>query len=243
MTGSDDLRAVLFDAAGTLIELSEPVGETYSRLARDFGVDLPAWRVEDAFARILSQAPPRVLGGLPLDEIERREREWWRDVVRSTFLATDSSARFSDFEGYFDALYARFSEPSSWRCRPGCISALRALRDHGLALGVVSNFDRRLPGLLAGLELAPLLDVVVLPSDAGAEKPDPRIFALALRQLGITAEQAVFVGNSHSHDLAGARSAGMRAIDVGSLATLSELPQCLVAGTQPIQQSSRSPHE
>ena len=70
---------------------------------------------------------------------------------------------------------------------------------------------------------------MVLPSDAGAEKPDPRIFQLALERLGTPAAASIFVGDSTERDVAGARAAGMRAIDVRSLATLCELPDRLGA--------------
>lgn len=229
MAPLSEIRAVLFDAAGTLIEPREPVGETYARMARSYGVDLPAWRVTDAFRRILRRAPPLAFPDATAEEIWHRERDWWRAVVRSTFLATDPTVRFSDFDAFFDALYRAFSEPDAWSCKPGCREALTALRARGLKAGVVSNFDRRLPGLLAGLTLAPLLDTVVLPSDAGVEKPDPRIFQLALERLGTPAAASVFVGDSAERDLAGARAVGMRAIDVGSLATLCELPDRLGA--------------
>jgi putative hydrolase of the HAD superfamily len=224
-----EIRAVLFDAAGTLIEMREPVGETYARVARRFGVALPAWRLQDAFGRVFRRAPPLVFPAATAAETESRERDWWRQVVRSTFLATDSTVRFSDFDAFFDALYRTFSQPDAWSCLPGCRAALSELRARGLATGVVSNFDRRLPELLAGLKLAPLLDTVVLPSDAGAEKPDPRIFRLALERLGTPASASVFVGDSAERDIAGARAAGMWAIDVGSLATLCELPDRLGA--------------
>lgn len=227
------LRAVLFDAAGTLIELREPVGETYGRTAREFGVDLPAWRLDDAFARILARAPARVFPEALPEEIEACERSWWRDVVRSTFLAADSTTRFADFDAFFDRLYRVFSDSDVWRCRDGCHAALRALRTRGLLLGVVSNFDRRLPALLDALDLGSCFDVVVLPSDAGAEKPDPRIFAFALDRLRVGAADAVYVGDSHTRDLAGARAAGMRAIDAASLATLEDLPGRLTAGIPP----------
>lgn len=232
MDAATDVRAILFDAAGTLIELRESVGETYARMARDYGVEIAAWRIDDAFARILAGAPKRVIGGDSRVEIERGERGWWRDVVRSTFLAADSSARFTDFEGYFDALYVTYSAASSWRCRPGCEAMLTALRARGCALAIVSNFDQRLPHLLAELELAPFFDAVVLPPDAGAEKPDPRIFEFALRRLAIRAANAVFVGDSQHRDLDAARAVGMRAIDVGSLATLAELPETLALETR-----------
>jgi putative hydrolase of the HAD superfamily len=232
MEVATDVRVVLFDAAGTLIELREGVGETYARMAREYGVEIPAWRIEDAFSRILSRAPARVVSGANRAQIEREERDWWRKVVRSTFLAADSTARFSDFDAYFDALYARYSAASSWQRRPGCRSALGALRARGLTLGIVSNFDQRLPRLLRELELAPFFAAVVLPPDAGAEKPDRRIFEFALARLATAARNAVFVGDSQQRDLDGARAVGMRAIDVRSLATLAELPETLTTETR-----------
>jgi len=224
-----DIRAVLFDAAGTLIELRETVGETYARVAREHGVEIPAWRLDDAFGRILRRAPARVFPDAAPEDVDARERDWWRSLVRSTFRAADSTLRFDDFEAFFDALFVYFGDAGVWRCRAGAADALHTLRSRGVLTGVVSNFDRRLPALLAGLGLAPLLDVVVLPSDAAVEKPDPRIFALAVERLGVTAAGCLFVGDSHERDLVGARAAGLRAIDVGSLATLSELPDRLGA--------------
>ncbi len=218
------IRAVLFDAAGTLIELCEPVGETYARVARDFGVALPAWRVDDAFRRIFARAEPMVFPDAAPGEVDALEREWWRGIVRSTFLAADSTRRFDDFDAFFEKLYALFSEPGTWRPRAGAPELLRELRTRGLATAVVSNFDRRLPGILAGLGRARWLDAVVLPADAGAAKPDRRIFALALARLGVPASEAVYVGDDEDRDVAGARAAGLEAIDVRSLATLSQLP-------------------
>jgi putative hydrolase of the HAD superfamily len=94
---------------------------------------------------------------------------------------------------------------------------------------MVSNFDHRLSALLAALGLAPLLDVIVLPSDAGAAKPEARIFALALKRLGIRADQAVYVGDDADDDIGGARAAGLHAIDVTTLRDLESL-EALVAG-------------
>ena len=217
------IRAVLFDAAGTLIELCEPVGETYARVAGGFGVTLPAWRLDEAFRRIFAGAEPMLFPDAASAEIDALEREWWRGIVRSTFLAADSTRRFDDFEAFFGRLYAVYSEPTSWRPRAGALELLRELRSRGLSTGVVSNFDRRLPRILAGLGLAAWLDAIVLPADAGAAKPDRRIFALALERLGIPASEALYLGDDAERDVAGASAAGLAAIDVNSLATLGQL--------------------
>jgi putative hydrolase of the HAD superfamily len=184
-------------------------------------VDLSAWRVGDAFRRILAGTEPMVFPDAAAPEIPALEREWWRRVVRSTFLAADSCARFDDFEGCFDRLWRHFADPAAWAPRPGGRELLARLHGRGLRLAVVSNFDHRLPALLAGLGLAAHLDAVILPSEARAAKPALRIFKLALEQLGVSPAEAVFLGDDAERDLAGARAAGLRAIDVGSLATLA----------------------
>ena len=222
------LRAVLFDATGTLIETARPVGDVYAELAHTHGVALSAARLDDAFRRILAQAPPRVFPEAPADRIPDLERGWWRAVVRSTFLATDGTARFRDFESFLADLYAHYAAATAWRTRPGARDALLRLRALGVATGVVSNFDGRLPGILAGLGLAELLGVVMLPGEARAAKPDPRIFAHALARLGVDAASAVYIGDDHARDIEGAHAAGLEAIDATGLASLADLPARLL---------------
>jgi putative hydrolase of the HAD superfamily len=217
------LRAVLFDATGTLIELREPVGETYARFARRFGADLPAWRLGDAFRRVLGRAPPLVFPAARPEELDEREREWWRAVVRGTFLAADSALVPRDFPRLFAALYQHFGTGEAWRVRPGARAALVALRSRGLRTGCVSNFDHRLRNILQAIGIADLLDAVILPSDCAAEKPDPRIFQAALAALQVSAAEALYVGDDPERDLAGAAAAGLRAIDARELASLDEL--------------------
>jgi putative hydrolase of the HAD superfamily len=220
-------HAVLFDAAGTLIAPKEPVGRTYARVAGRYGARLTARDVGDAFANALAAAPPMVFPLAPDGEIEAHERDWWRNVVRSTFRAAGVESSAIDFDACFAELFEAFARPGAWSERSGASRALALLRERGCATAVVSNFDRRLHGILAGLGLEPLLDVVVLPSDARAEKPDPAIFALALERLGIAAHAAVFVGDHPEEDIEGARRAGLVASDVTTLATLRQLPDRL----------------
>jgi putative hydrolase of the HAD superfamily len=220
-------RAVLFDAAGTLIEPRAPIGETYAHVAEKYGAGMSAWRVGDAFARVWRSAPAMVYPGLPPDASARREREAWRAIVRQTYLAADSAIRPADFDACFEELFAFYATGAAWRARDGSHDALAALRAADVATGVVSNFDRRLPGILADLELAPLLDLIWLPSDAGAAKPDAAIFTSALARIGVTPDRALFVGNDEQRDLAGARGAGLVPVDVASLATLADLPALL----------------
>ncbi len=218
------IRAVLLDAVGTLIAPREPVGETYSRVAAAHGVRIAPWRIGDAFRRVFASAPPPVFPEASPEEVPARERAWWRAVARSAFLAADSAQRFADFDACFDELWRIFASPDAWSLAPGAAEALAALRASGRRTAVVSNFDRRLPRILDGLGLAPALDACVLPADAGAAKPDPRIFQAALARLRVRPQEAAFVGDDRERDLDAAEALGIRPVDVASLATLRDLP-------------------
>lgn len=218
------LRAVLFDAAGTLLLTAEPVGETYARTLVEHGVAIPAWRLEDAFRRVHQRAPAMLFPDANDAAIPDLEREWWWWRVRETVRAADSEARVTDFDALFDALWSYYAAPQAWRPAPGAAAALDALRASGLATAVVSNMDHRLDAVLHGLGLRQRLDAVVRPPHARAAKPDPAIFLEGLRSVGAAPEEAVYVGDDAERDLAGARRAGLAAIDVGELATLEDLP-------------------
>jgi putative hydrolase of the HAD superfamily len=215
---------VLFDATGTLLLFRESVGETYRRFALDFGVDLPGTRIAEAFLRTFAHADPMVFPGEPSERCRSLERRWWWRQVHSTFRAADSTARFTDFEAYFDRLWNHYASGAAWRLAPGARHALDALRSRGVRTGIVSNFDHRLPNILQDLGILHYFDCVTLPAEAGAAKPDRRIFDVALARLGELSGPAVYVGDRAVEDVAGARGAGLFPIPVGSLATLEELP-------------------
>jgi len=210
------IQGVLFDAVGTLMQLREPVGLTYASLTG--GGD--AQRLDAAFRAALRSRPPMVFPDLPRAAVDAAERRWWHALVREVFATAGAALP----AGGFDVLWQHYAGPAAWCAAPGATQLLRRLRDHGRRVGLVSNFDHRLPAVLAALGLAPLLDVVVRPADAAAAKPDARIFALALQRLGVTAADAVYVGDDAHDDIAGAGAAGLRVIDVTTLRDLRDLP-------------------
>jgi putative hydrolase of the HAD superfamily len=203
------IRAVTFDAAGTLVALREPVGETYARVAGRFGIAAAPAPVDDAFRRAFAAAPPLAFPGSAPAARAALERGWWRDVVRAALGADDRDPRFA---ACFDALFAHYASAAAWRVFPDVPPALAALRRRGLRVGVVSNFDGRLPALLQALDLAPLLDAVVWSTAAGAAKPAAAIFEAAGRALGVPVAALCHVGDDPIADVAGARDAGASAI-------------------------------
>ena len=225
------LRAVLFDAVGTLIELVEPVGESYARLALAYGVRLPADPIEAAWRRAIARSEPRVFPGATSDQATTLERQWWFRVVAATFHDAAPSARFRDFDAFFDVLFQHFAGRAAWRLRDGVRPMLATLRQRGLRLGVVSNFDHRLPKLLQLLEIASFFDSIAIPPRNGFAKPDPALFQVALDALDSTAADSAYVGDDPQLDLAAAQALGMQAIDAARLTSLAELPAQLATLT------------
>jgi HAD superfamily hydrolase (TIGR01549 family) len=83
----------------------------------------------------------------------------------------------------------------------------------GPKLGVISNFDERLPTLLDALGISHYFDFILTSRECGMEKPSKQIFDIALTRLGITERnKAVHVGDSFDKDVRGASSAGWGAV-------------------------------
>lgn len=92
------------------------------------------------------------------------------------------------------------------------VPALERLRALGLTLAVVSNTNGTLKALLKRVGLAKHVDVVVDSFEEGVEKPDPRLFQIALDRAGARAESTLHVGDLYYVDVIGARAAGLRAV-------------------------------
>jgi putative hydrolase of the HAD superfamily len=188
-------QVIFFDAAGTLIRVAEPVGQTYARIALQHGLQAEAAELEKSFRAAWKQmAPPH---GVQEDD----DRSWWHALVEKTFRTSISDA-------LFDQLYAHYASAEAWHLFDEVIPTLQLLHQHS-RLWVLSNFDKRLRHILAGHGIDSLFEGIIISSEVGVAKPDARIFTEALRQGRVTAEQALHVGDEARADAEGASSAGM----------------------------------
>ena len=121
------------------------------------------------------------------------------------------------------------------------VPTLRYLRDEGFKLAIVSNWDTPLDPLTERLGIANYFDVITASHDVRVryEKPDPRIFNYTLAAVGVSAEEAVHIGDTYEADIVGARNVGIRPIlldrdgtQVGrsdeTIQSLAELPEMLI---------------
>lgn len=136
----------------------------------------------------------------------------WVDLTRQILGELPELRGRVPFEMWFDALYARFGEAGVWNPYPDAVGTIRALKDEGFRVGILSNWDSRLLPILAGHGLDALVDDIVVSARVGFRKPHPAIFHEACRRAGVEPGEAVHVGDSFHDDVEGARRAGIRPV-------------------------------
>lgn len=202
-------KAVFFDVGGTLLRVHPSVGEVYARHARAYGFDGDAGDLNKQF-----RVEWKNLGGL--EGLGRKkgvavEKEFWRKLVRQTFAPFGG---LQDFDAYFTHIYEVFRDASSWRVYEDVLESgiLHTLKSRGVVLGVISNWDSRLPQILKNTGLADYFQFVLASTVVGSAKPDAGIFAEALRLSGVSADRACHIGDELHTDFEGARNAGLHSI-------------------------------
>ena len=220
-------RVIFFDAGGTLIEPRGSVGAIYQRIAACHGLSADAALLQQNFKQAFARQPPLACPvGLPVDELDRRERAWWRKLVTDVF---DASREHPAFDEFFDEVYEYFTRAEAWQVFDDVLPALQGLRARGVRLAVISNFDSRLEKILAATGLDEYFDAVYCSTRCGAAKPDARIFELALRAEGIADAEAWHVGDALREDVEGAQAVGIKAwlIDRDGTSGLTRLDQLI----------------
>lgn len=204
------LRAVLLDVGGTLIDSDPSPPEVYARVLSRWGRAVSTTEVAPAFratwAELCELHPP----GLDRYHLLKGgEREWWGEFVRRVVDRLEHPAPWREA---LEELFEAFADPGLWRVYPEATEVLAGLRRRGLRLAAVSNWDSRLPSLLAGLGLDCHFDSVLVSALEGVEKPSPVIFRRAVERLGVEPGECLHVGDSPLDDYRGAESAGIGAL-------------------------------
>jgi putative hydrolase of the HAD superfamily len=198
-------RAVFFDAGETLVYPHPSFPELLAQVLAQHGHAVDPAEIRDkvhVVSSLFTDAAQR--GELWSTSRESSERFWAR--VYATLLA-ELGLPLAD--GLKRAVYETFTDLANYRLFPDVLATLERLEAAGLAMGVVSNFEEWLERLLESLGVTRFFAVRVISGVEGVEKPDQRIFRLALDRTGVLPEESVYVGDSPSFDIDPARSVGM----------------------------------
>lgn len=199
------IKAIFFDAAGTLFYLTKTVGDHYALVGGEIGLKLDAKQLDHAFHTAWKQMPQRHAIDGPR---ENDDKGWWRELLGHVFNQVAPSLSELDRDNFFEVAYEHFAEPGVWELYPEVPEVLEQLRRR-FELAVISNFDGRLRLILQHLGIAKYFARAFISSEVGADKPDPEIFQRALKIMNLKPDEALHVGDDPERDWQAATAAGL----------------------------------
>ncbi len=218
------IETVLLDAGGVLLDLDYRYLE---RLCRARGVRT----TEETLSRYEAMARVDVHKAVTDGG---RVSDMWRDYFH--FILGNAGVAADDQSEVIDSLWEAHQKFGLWTVAiPDAVETVRELKEAGYRIGVVSNAEGRVEQDLVGAGFRGLFETVVDSHHVGVEKPDPKIFAIALERMGVGPEKAIYVGDVPAVDVAGARAAALTPIlldrhglyadhDVERLGAIRDLP-------------------
>ncbi|WOL18848.1 haloacid dehalogenase-like hydrolase domain-containing protein 3 [Canna indica] len=209
------LRCITVDVTGTLIAYKGELGDYYCMAAKAVGLPCPDYkRMHEGFKAAYTDMAKRYpcfghAAKLP-------NVDWWRSCVRDSFIRAGYEYDEETFEKVFRRIYSSFGSSAPYSVFPDSQPFLRWARKRGLIVGIVSNAEYRYQDvILPALDLnqGSEWDFGVFSGIVGVEKPDPKIYQIALEKAGnIAPEEALHIGDSMRKDYTPARSVGMHAL-------------------------------
>lgn len=229
------IEVVFFDAGDTILHPHPSFADLFSQVCLESGVPITPDQVQEVQTRL---APHLVdlaedTGVKHPSFSDEDSRVFWgflyRRFLREWGIEDETLA---------ETLRLKFSDRSSYMLFDDVVPVLQRLHDEGYRLGLISNFEGWLEERLVELEVGPLFETAIISGFVQIEKPDPRIYLLALERAGVEPDHAVHVGDSPRLDVDPARSVGMKTVlldragrypDSGSatIKSLEDLPPLL----------------
>lgn len=237
---SRSLRGIFFDVGDTLVHLTESMPTVLAREAAAAGVTIERERLVTVERMTRIRLAERAMAGRPFSFPPGESRRFWTSIYRDALGGHVSAARAAEVA---ERVYGHFSSPRAYGVYPDVVPALRQLRALGIRLGIISNWESWIGHLIAHHDLDRWFDWVIASGDVGVEKPDTRIFDIALDRSGFALDEVLYVGDSPATDVVGARYAGWRAVllerdreirkpapALATVVSLSELPTLVLRG-------------
>jgi putative hydrolase of the HAD superfamily len=203
------IQAITFDVGETLLRPYPSFGHLVAACCAEAGRPLP----DDATPSIEAFADDYFTAlrqhGEAYSASEAASRRTWITLYQ----------RFLRLHGLGDAvdavaerIFQRFLDYQSYRLFDDALPALAACRARGFRVGIVSNWEAWLVGMLEANGVAAQVDFSIISGVIGYEKPDPRIFAAAVDAAGVAPAEILHIGDSLVSDVHGAHAAGLQAV-------------------------------
>jgi len=204
------IKAVFFDLYGTLVGFHPPKEQVQAQALAAFGITVTREGIAQGYVladHLMSQvnatdAPVPQLAGQDRD---RFFAEYEQLILKGAGVEVDLATA--------GRIWASVRQiPYDFALYDDVLPVLDALGQRGITRGLLTNVGERVPSLVDKLGLGPHLDFSVTSAQAGASKPHPPIFRMALKRAGVTPKEALHVGDSPLSDIEGAKGVGIQPI-------------------------------
>ncbi len=226
------IEIAFFDAGETLLSPQPSWSELSTDVLRERGHEVNVEQLRDAWRHggqhFLNAADEGFMFSVSAEDSHHFWTTLYHDMLEHLGIDDADAA---------EVLYATFSDPRNYALFDDAMPTLTALHDRGIRLGVISNFESWLRGMLDQLKIGHLFEVIAISGDLALEKPDPRIFKWAMGEAGVDAPSSLHVGDSPNFDAQPAHDLGMIGVlldrhgrwsdlapDYAVISTLAELP-------------------
>lgn len=199
------IRAIVYDAVGTLMHVHPSVEAVYAAVGAEFGSKLTAPEIRTRFGSAFA-AEDGIDKEAGWRTSERRERDRWRAIVGQVLDDV------TDVNKCFEMLFRTFAEPAAWTFDADWPTVAAAMKRRGFRQAIASNFDARLRGLVRGMPAGEVFERVIVSSEVGWRKPAPQFFEHVAQSLQLPPGEILFVGDDRANDYEPAIAAGMASV-------------------------------
>ncbi|MFC1973791.1 HAD family hydrolase [Chloroflexota bacterium] len=208
------IKAVLFDFYNTIATFYPPRKELQANTCREFGIEVHSENIPRGYwvaDNFMSQENDRI----PIQQRSHEDQNrFWAEyeyiILKNAGVDVSKKLALKIFTHVRQLNHKLILFDD-------VLPVMKALKSQDIVLGLISNLNHNLDSICAKLGLAPYLNFTLSSSEAGAEKPHPPIFLAALKRAGVTAEEAIHVGDLYYSDVIGARGVGIKPLLIDRL--------------------------
>ncbi len=202
--GAKKIKAVFFDFGGTLVYLAPSKEELFRKACHAIGLKLGpesvklAYRIVDFNNKFSS-----------IECIDSKAKDdFYKDYNRKLCEVLGISNSFSRL---YPMVRILFKKEKRWKLYKEVKVTLCNLRKRNILLSIIANWDRKLTEYTERLRIRSFFYSIIASQEVNIEKPDPKIFAYAIRRspIPIRPEQILYIGNEYNPDILAARRAGL----------------------------------
>jgi putative hydrolase of the HAD superfamily len=205
-------KAVLFDAADTLLQAPSAVSELQHFLA-EHAIHMEQEMIEPVVRQAIDEHYYGKTVDLQATCTPESDRQFWVNVYRSMFR--NWGIEEHHHLSWSNRLYDRFTSSAPYTFFDDVLPTIERLQALGIEVGVISNFAPTLREIFIDLGM-PIekLNALIISTEVNVEKPNPAIFQLALTQTGLLADEILYVGDHPINDVEAPNLVGIDAVRI-----------------------------